>query len=358
MSGECHEWRSSVPELDNPKTIKKYTHHKLTFEKFKDYTNWGRKIGIVTAADLNKTVSRDEIGDLIHLSEAYYDGQLSKIADTIASGNRDIRIILLAGPSSSGKTTTAKKLSIYLRSKGFITHPLSIDDYFVDREKTPKDENGEYDFESLECVDTKMFNEHLTKLLKGEEVVIPTYNFVLGKREYHNKLKLNDKDIIVIEGLHALNDKLTSSIKRDNKYKVFIAPLTQLNIDDHNYIHTSDIRKLRRIIRDSRTRAKTAEVTLEMWWKISKGEATNIYPFQDDVDMIVNSALLYEICVLKTYVEPLLYNVDEDSPIYPEALRLINFLRNFLPMSSDLIPPDSVLREFIGGSCFKNKKEG
>lgn len=344
----------SVPEIDNPKIVKKYKHHKLMFDKFKDYTKWGRKIGIVNAADLNKTISRDKIGELINISEAYYDGQLSKVADTIASGNRDIKIILLAGPSSSGKTTTAKKLSIYLRSKGFNTHPLSIDDYFVDREKTPKDENGEYDFESLECVDTKTFNEHLTKLLKGEEVLLPTYNFVLGKREYHNKLKLKDKDIIVIEGLHALNDKLTSSIKRENKFKIFIAPLTQLNIDDHNYVHTSDIRKLRRIIRDSRTRGKTAEVTLEMWWKISKGEANNIYPFQDDVDMIVNSALLYEICVLKTYVEPLLYNVEEDSYIYPEALRLINFLRNFLPMPSDMIPPDSVIREFIGGSCFKN----
>ena len=344
----------SVPEIDNPKIIKKYIHHKLTFDKFQDYTNWGRKIGIINASDLNKTVSRGEIGELINLSEAYYDGQLSKIADTIANDNRDIKIILLAGPSSSGKTTTAKKLSVYLRSKGFITHSLSIDDYFVDRDKTPKDENGEYDFESLDCVDTKMFNEHLIKLLNGEEVTVPTYNFVLGKREYHNKLKLKDKDIIVIEGLHALNDKLTSSIKRENKFKIFIAPLTQLNIDDHNYIHTSDIRKLRRIIRDSRTRGKTAEVTLEMWWKISKGETNNIYPFQDDADMIVNSALLYEICVLKTYVEPLLYNVDEDSYIYPEALRLINFLRNFLPMSSNLIPSDSVLREFIGGSCFKN----
>ena len=317
----------SIPEVDNPKIIKEYKHHKLVFDKYLDYTNWGKKIGIVNASDLNKTVSQDGIGELINLSEAYYDGQLSSIADFISSSKHDIKVILLAGPSSSGKTTTAKKLSIYLRSKGFITHALSIDDYFVDRDKTPKDENGEYDFESLDCVDTKMFNNHLIKLLNGE---------------------------IIIEGLHALNDKLTSSIKRENKFKIFISPLTQLNLDDHNYIHSSDIRKLRRIIRDSRTRGKTADVTLNMWNKIRRGEINNIYPFQDDVDRIVNSSLLYEICVLKTYAEPLLFNVEEDNAIYPEALRLINFLRNFLPIPSDLIPPDSVIREFIGGSCFKN----
>ena len=184
--------------------------------------------------------------------------------------------------------------------------------------------------------------------------MLPTYNFIKGKREYHKKLKLGEKDIIVIEGLHALNDELTKSISRDNKYKIFISPLTQLNIDDHNYVHASDIRKLRRIIRDSRTRGKTADVTLKMWKKIKDGEINNIYPYQDDVDKVVNSSLIYEIPVLKTYAEPLLFNVDEDDPIYPEALRLINFLRNFLPMPSDLIPPDSVIREFIGGSCFKN----
>lgn len=346
----------SIPEVSNPSSVPVYKHHKLVFDKYLEYTNWAKKIGLANASNLNKVLSMDTIGELINLAEAHYDGQLSNIADTITNENRDIKLILLAGPSSSGKTTTAKKLSIYLRSKGFITHSLSIDDYFVDREKTPKDENGEYDFESLKCVDTKLFNEHLKKLLNGEEVSVPTYNFILGKREFHkeNKLKLGSKDIIVIEGLHALNDELTSSIDRENKYKIFIAPLTQINLDDHNFIHSSDIRKLRRIIRDNRTRGKTADVTLKMWKKIRAGEVNNIYPFQDSVDKVVNSALVYEISVLKTYAEPLLFNVDEDDPIYPEALRLINFLRNFLPMPSDLIPPDSVIREFIGGSCFKN----
>lgn len=344
----------SIPEYDNPKTTGEYKHHKLTFDKFEEFSRWGEKIGIINASDLNKEISQDRIGELINLSEAYYDGQLSSIADEIANYKNDIRIVLLAGPSSSGKTTTAKKLSIYLKSKGYSTYSLSIDDYFVDREKTPKNENGEYDFESLKCVDTELFNEHLTKLLNGENVLIPTYNFILGKREYHNYLQLGEKDIIVIEGLHALNDELTISIPREKKYKIFMAPFTQLNIDDHNYIHNSDIRKLRRIIRDSRTRGKKASETLSMWENIRKGEIQNIYPFQDNVDKVVNSALMYEVCVLKTYAEPLLFNVEEDDPVYAETLRLINFLRNFLPMPSDLIPPDSVIREFIGGSCFKN----
>ena len=344
----------SIPEISNIDIIGQTKNYNQVFKKYIEYSNWAKKIGFSNASDLNKSLSQFQIGEVINLSEAYYDGQLSSIASDITNSKNDIKIILLAGPTSSGKTTTAKKLSIYLRSKGFITHPLSIDDYFVDREKTPKDENGEYDFESLQAVDTNLFNQHLKQLLEGEEVTIPTYDFIIGKRKYEKKLKLKEKDIIVIEGLHALNPELTKTINRENKYKVLIAPLTQINLDDHNSIHESDIRKLRRIIRDSRTRDKTADVTLKMWKKIKEGEKNNIFPFQGDVDYVVNSSLIYEVCVLKTYVEPLLFNVNEDDPIYPEALRLINFLRNFLPMPSDLIPPDSVLREFIGGSCFKN----
>ena len=342
------------PESSNLNIIEECKKENLVFKKYLEYSEWAKKIGYSNASDLNKTLSEYQIDEVINLAEAYYDDQLSSIAHEIEKDKNNIKIVLLAGPTSSGKTTTAKKLSIYLRSKGLFTHPLSIDDYFVEREKTPKDENGEYDFESLKSVDTELFNEHLTRLLNNEEVLLPTYNFIKGKKEFNKTLKLGKKDIIVIEGLHALNPELTASIPRKNKYKILIAPLTQINLDDHNYVHSSDIRKLRRIIRDSRTRGKTADVTLKMWKKIKDGENNNIFPFQNDTDYIVNSSLIYEVCVLKTYVEPLLFNVNEDDPIYPEALRLINFLRNFLPMPSDLIPPDSVIREFIGGSCFKN----
>ena len=260
---------------------------------------------------------------------------------------------LLAGPSSSGKTTTAKKLCVYLQSKGFKTHIISIDDYFLSRENTPKNEFGEYDFESIRAIDTNLFNKHLTDLLAGEKVLLPEYNFITGKKEFHkNYLQLGENDIIVIEGLHALNDELTMAIDRRNKYKIFISPLTQLNVDHHNRIHTSDTRKLRRIIRDNKYRGYSASETLNMWKNISEGEFKWIYPFQDDTDSIINSALVYELGVLKTYAEPLLFSVEETDKMYPEAIRLINFLRNFLPIPSDDVPRDSVLREFIGGSGF------
>ncbi len=345
----------SLPDIVTPDRTLDYVHHEKVFNKFNDYTKWGKTLGIVDAADLNKVVSEAKVGELINLAEAYYDSQLAKIAEDIYSSKRNIKIVLLAGPSSSGKTTTSKKLDIYLRSKGFMTHPISLDDYFTDIDKRELDENGNPDFESIKAIDIDLFNKNLTDLLNGKKVSMPTYNFVLGKREYKNNyLTLKDNDIIIIEGLHALNDELTKSISSDNKYKIYISPLTQLNIDNHSHIHTSDIRKLRRIVRDSKTRGYCAKETLKMWPTIKAGERNNIFKFQDDVDMVVNSALIYEVGVLKTYVEPLLFNVNEDDPEYPEALRLINFLRNFLPIPSDDVPQDSVLREFIGGSCFKS----
>lgn len=345
----------SLPDIVNPECTLDYTHHEKVFNKFLDYTNWGKVLGIENAADLNKTVSKAKIGELINLAEAYYDSQLAKIADDIYNSDKKIKLILIAGPSSSGKTTTSKKLDIYLRSKGFVTHPIGLDDYFVDIDKRVLDENGKPDFESVRALDIELFNKNLTQLLEGKKVNLPTFNFVLGKREYNdNYLKLGEKDIIIVEGLHALNDELTMSISKDQKYKIYISPLTQLNIDNHNHIHTSDIRKLRRIVRDSKTRGYGARETLRMWPSIKAGERNNIFRFQDDVDTVVNSALIYEVGVLKTYVEPLLFNVDEDDPEYPEALRLINFLRNFLPIPSDDVPANSVLREFIGGSCFKS----
>ncbi len=344
----------SYPSAYNPECTLDYIHHSMLFDTFHSYTKWGNQVGIRNAADLNEIVSEGRYNELIRLSEAYYNSQLSRIADQISENHKKIKLILIAGPSSSGKTTTSKKLEVYLQSKGIRTHQISIDDYFYDRDKTPKLENGELDFESLNAVDVTLFNKHLTKLLDGEKVELPEYNFVLGKREYKGKtLQMGPDDVIIIEGLHGLNDDLTISIERRNKFKIYISPLTQLNIDNHNRIHTSDTRKLRRIVRDNKYRSHSAAETLRMWKSIREGEEKYIFPYQDQADVIVNSALLYELGILKTYAEPLLFSVPEDDEMYPEALRLINFLRNFLPIPSDDIPNDSILREFIGESCFR-----
>ena len=344
----------SYPSTQTPECTLEYTHHQILFDKFAEYTNWGKLIEISNAADINHVISTGKYDDLIRLSEAYYSNQLSMIADEIYDKKDLVKMVLIAGPSSAGKTTTSKRLEVLLQAKGFRTHQISIDDYFYDRDKTPVMENGELDTESLNAVDVTLFNKQLTQLLEGKKVELPEYNFLLGKREYKGKkLQLKGNDIMIIEGLHGLNDDLTISIDRRNKFKIYINPLTQLNIDNHNRIHTSDTRKLRRIIRDNKYRSYNAEHTLEMWNNIREGEEKYIYPYQDDVDAMINSSLLYEISVLKIYAEPLLFSVPENSPMYPEALRLINFLRNFLPMPSDQIPNDSVLREFIGGSCFK-----
>lgn len=350
-----HGFALSIPDIQNPEGTLDYIHHSKVFDKFEEYSRWGETLEINNAADLNKVVSEAKVGELINLAEAHYDGQLAKIADTIYNDKKDIKVVLIAGPSSSGKTTTSKKLDIYLRSKGFKTHPISLDDYYIDLDKRPLDEEGKPDLESINALDTDLFNKNLSQLLEGKKVSLPTYNFATRKREYNGKyLQLGENDLIIVEGLHALNDELTMSIENKRKYKIYIGPLTQIHIDNHSYIHTSDVRKLRRIVRDSKTRGYGARETLRAWKNVAKGERNNIYIFQDDADVVVNSALIYEIGVLKTYVEPLLFNVNEDDPEYPEALRLINFLRNFLPIPSDDVPRDSVLREFIGDSCFKN----
>ena len=344
----------SSPTVYMPEYTYDYVHHKKLFDKFLEYAKWGKCIGVENAADLNEYVSKGSYGELIRLSEAYYDSQLTRIADQVYENRENIKIILIAGPSSSGKTTTAKKLQTYLGSKGIKTHPIGIDDYYVNRVDTPRDENGEYDFECIGALDLKLFNKHLTKLLDGGKVELPTFNFVTGEREYHGKTVSLEKDeIIIVEGLHALNDELTSAIEKRYKYKIYISPLTQLNIDNHNRIFTSDTRRLRRMVRDNRTRGYTAEETLKRWAKVREGEEKYIFPYQDEADTIVNSAMIYEIGVLKVYAEPLLFSVPEDSDVYPEARRLINFLRNFLPIPADQIPINSVIREFVGGSCYE-----
>ena len=342
----------SYPNIYNPECTLDYVHHKPVFDKFKDYTDWGKTIGISTAADLNEIVSTGNYDEVIRLAETYYESQLSNVSDKIYEKKDNVKLVLIAGPSSSGKTTTSKKLAIYLQSRGFRTHSISIDDYFLDRDKTPKKENGEYDFESLRAVDVNLFNKQLTMLLEGEKVTLPEYNFVLGKKEYKKTLQIKDNDIIIIEGLHALNDELTLAIEEKYKYKIYISPLTQINIDNHNRIHTSDTRRLRRIIRDNKYRGRMAAETLKMWKDIREGEEKYIFPYQDSADIVINTALIYELGVLKTYAEPLLFSVPENDEVYPEAIRLINFLRNFLPIPSDEVPKDSILREFIGGSGF------
>ena len=344
----------SIPKALIPDSTSKYIHHEKMFNEYKDYMTWLWQIGVTTAADLNKAVSQAKEVNIINLAEAHYNSQLTRIADEIYDSDKKIKVVLLAGPSSSGKTTTAKKLDIYLRSKGFITHPIELDNYFIPLDKRPLDANGNPDFESIRAIDIDLFNKNLSDLLEGKNVNLPTYNFAIGKREYNNNyLQLGEKDIIIIEGLHALNEELTKSIPKQKKYKIYISPLTQINIDKHSYIDPDVVRKLRRIVRDSKTRALGAKETLRMWTDIEAGEEENILRFQDSADKIINSSLVYEIGVLKTYVEPLLFNVSEEDLEYSEALGLINFLRNFLPIASDDIPLDSVLREFIGGSCFK-----
>ncbi len=342
----------SFPSSYNPECTLEYVHHQMMFDKFLAYSKWATMINLETAADLNQVVAKGEYGNLIGLSEVYYNNQLVDIANNIMN-NRKIKLILIAGPSSSGKTTTAKKLAIYLRSKGLKPYQISMDNYFVERAKTPKLPNGELDTESLKCVDVTLLNKQLTELFEGNKIDLPTYNFVTGKREYNGEtLKIDDDGIIIVEGLHCMNDELTLSIDRNLKYKIYITPLTQINVDHHNRIHTSDTRKLRRIVRDNKYRGYKASETLSRWKTIREGEEKYIFPYQDDADYVVNSALLYELGILKTYVEPLLFNVPEDDPNYPEAIRLINLLRNFLPIPSEDVPTDSVLREFIGRSSF------
>ncbi len=341
-----------VPDIFEPDKVIKHKHSDKIYNMFNSCMAFGKSINIENASDLNYQVSNNKAIDIILLSEAYYNNQISFITEDIITKNK--KIILLAGPSSSGKTTTAKKISIYLSSRGYNTKAISIDDYFISIKDRQKSLNGKIDFESINVVDVDLFNKQIKQLLNNEKVYLSRYNFITGKREFDKDFtQLSKNDIIIVEGLHALNDQLTSNIDKKHKYKIYISPLTSLGIDNHNHIHTSDVRKLRRILRDSRTRAVNAKNTLKMWSNIQKGEMENIFPYQNNVDAVINSSLIYEIGVLKTYVEPLLYSVNNDDLEYPEALRLINLLKNFLPIPGDNVPSDSVLREFIGGSCFK-----
>ena len=332
--------------------IKKYEHQQNMFKVFKEQRDWAKLINVETTVDLNKIVSTGKINDLIKIDETLQSNKLLNIAKEINDKKSKVKIVLIAGPSSSGKTTTTRKLCMYLKSFGVKPHVISMDDYFVNKKDTPLDEFGKPDYECLEAMDTKLFDKQMAALMKGENVLLPTYNFALGEKEYKEHLQIGEKDILLIEGIHALDDRILTNIKRENKFKIYISALTELNLDNHNRICTSDNRLLRRIIRDNRTRDYRVDYTLQLWESVRRGEEKYIFPYQNDADVTINSAAIYEIGVLKTYAEPLLYSIPTDSPYYEEAKRLINFLRVFLPIPADAIPDDAVLREFIGGGYF------
>ena len=330
-----------------------YKHHDKLFNEFKKYDEWSEKLGIENVSSLNSRVTKGNVDDIVLLSENIQNNSLFKIAETIYN-NKKLKLILLAGPSSSGKTTTSKKLELFLKGFGLNPIAISIDNYFVDRDKTPRLPDGSYDFESLNAINVELFNRNLKDLLDGKEVTLPVYNFITGKSELSDEsIKLGEKEILIVEGLHALNEELTYSIDRKNKYKIYLCPLTVLSLDNHNRIRTTDNRLLRRIVRDNRTRGYSASDTLSSWGKVREGEEKYVFPFQDEADVIFNTSLIYELGVLKTYAEPLLYSVEESDPMYKEAVRLLNLLKNILPISNDYIPVDSIVREFIGGGYFK-----
>lgn len=332
--------------------IKDYENHPNMFRVFNECHAWGELMHIKNAADLNALVSTGKVEELIRISETKQSNELLQLAEKIYN-NKDLKIVLLAGPSSSGKTTTSKKLCMFLRSFGVNPAVISMDDYFVEREETPLNEEGKPDYECLEAVDLKLFDNQIEKILKGEEVVTPTYNFLTGNKEYNNKIKLGNSDVLVIEGIHALDKRVLTNISKNKIFRIYISALTELNIDNHNYISTTDNRLLRRIIRDNKTRGHGVQKTISTWPDVRSGEEKYIFPYQDNADYTFNSALIYEIGVLKTYAEPLLYTVDPSDSCYEEAKRLINFLGFFLPIPADAIPKDSILREFVGGSFFK-----
>lgn len=341
-----------IPKRKQTEEIVPFTPQPKLFHVMQRSREWTKTMGVDTVGALNNEITHGNINHLILLQEGLQEKLLADIADEIVSKNK--RIILIAGPSSSGKTTFSHRLSIQLQIAGLTPHPVSMDDYFLDRELSPRDENGNYNFETIASLDVDLLTKHINQLLDGEEIDVPSYNFITGKREYRgHKLKIGEKDVLVMEGIHGLNGTLTNEIPEDAKYRIYVSALNQINLDEHNRIPSSDGRLLRRIVRDAMTRGNDARETISRWDSVRKGEEDNIFPYQEEADVMFNSAQIYEIAVLKQYAEPLLFAVPRDCPEYQEAKRLLKFLEYFLNIPSEAIPKTSLLREFIGGSCFE-----
>ena len=341
-----------MPSLDKPEELPRFVPSPKIFRIQKESELWGEMLNVAGVGDLNDFTCQGGIQKMILIAEAWQEGRISSIAKEIIR-RRDVKFVMIAGPSSSGKTTFSHRLSIQLAAHGMKPHPIAVDNYFVNREDTPLDEEGKKNYECLEAIDVELFNRDMTALLQGEEVELPRFDFVDGKRVYKGDfLRLDSDDILVIEGIHGLNDKLSYSLPRENKFKIYISALTQLNVDEHNRIPTTDGRLIRRMIRDMRTRGTSARETIARWPSVRRGEEENIFPYQEEADVMFNSALIYELAVLKLYVEPLLFQIRPEEPEYYEAKRLLKFLDYFVGVPSDDIPKNSILREFIGGSCF------
>ncbi|MCR5398333.1 MAG: nucleoside kinase [Lachnospiraceae bacterium] len=342
----------NLPNIKTPKTIDKFVPRQKLFNALYRTTVWSDQMNVATVGDLNDQICAGNMEDLILIQESLQERRIGEIASEIAKKG-GIKFVMIAGPSSSGKTSFSHRLSIQLKTHGLKPHPIALDNYFVDRSITPRDKNGDYDFECLGAIDVEQFNKDMLRLLDGEEVELPTYNFITGSREYKgNKLKLEPDDILVIEGIHGLNGKMSYALPDESKYKIYISALTSINIDGHNRIPTTDGRLLRRMVRDYRTRGASAKRTIQMWPNVRKGEEENIFPFQEEADVMFNSVLIYELAALKQYAEPILYSIDPSEPEYYEAKRLLKFLGYFLSIPTDSLPNNSICREFVGGSCF------
>jgi uridine kinase len=344
------------PHLNDHRSLPEFKDLPKLAKVFKETENWARILDVADVGSLNEKVVSGEIDNLVLVAEGLHEKKIANIADKIYVNKDTIKVVLIAGPSSSGKTTFSKRLSIQLRVLGLRPYAISLDDYFVERDKTPKDEYGNFDFECLGALDTELFNDHLSQLLEGKEIEFPRFNFITGSRENSGlKFKMDDKSILVVEGIHGLNEKLTSSIQKDNKYKIYISALTQLNIDDHNRIPTTDVRLIRRIVRDNTYRGRSAAATILGWQSVRDGEEKNIFPYQEEAETMFNSTLVYEMSVLKKSVEPLLRKIQRGDPAYIESKRLLLFLDFFKETGDSMVPKNSIIREFIGGSCFYDK---